>query len=147
MSYQHVLAAVDMSQHSQLVIASATDVARRCDAKLSLLHVIQGQLTLVEQENYFSHQVIGAEMEVEEKIRQAMLSLVPNDLINVQQASVLSGSVKHEVSQFVQDNTIDLLVIGTHGHHGIGNLMGSQANALLHVATCDVLAVRATDDE
>ena len=45
MSYQHVLAAVDMSKHSQLVIESATDVARRCDAKLSLLHVIQGQLT------------------------------------------------------------------------------------------------------
>ncbi|MGB1202845.1 MAG: universal stress protein [Alloalcanivorax venustensis] len=36
----------------------------------------------------------------------------------------------------------DLIVLGSHGKHGIRLLLGSTANAVLHRATCDVLAVR-----
>jgi universal stress protein A len=35
-----------------------------------------------------------------------------------------------------------LIVIGTHGQKGLQLLLGSTANAVLHGAGCDVLAVR-----
>jgi universal stress protein A len=36
----------------------------------------------------------------------------------------------------------DLIVIGSHGRHGMGLLLGSTANAVLHGSPCNVLAVR-----
>lgn len=36
----------------------------------------------------------------------------------------------------------DLIIVGSHGRHGIGLLLGSTANGVLHQANCDVLAVR-----
>jgi universal stress protein A len=40
---------------------------------------------------------------------------------------------------------MDLIIIGSHGRHGIRILLGSTANAILHSAKCDVLAVRVYD--
>ena len=36
----------------------------------------------------------------------------------------------------------DLIVVGSHGRHGLALLLGSTANGVLHGAMCDVLAVR-----
>ncbi len=36
----------------------------------------------------------------------------------------------------------DLIVMGSHGKHGIRLILGSTANSVLHHAKCDVLAVR-----
>jgi len=35
----------------------------------------------------------------------------------------------------------DLIVLGTHGRHGLGLMLGSTANAVLHGAPCNVLTV------
>jgi universal stress protein A len=37
---------------------------------------------------------------------------------------------------------MDLVVVGSHGRHGLSLLLGSTANGVLHGAGCDVLAVR-----
>ena len=39
----------------------------------------------------------------------------------------------------------DLIIVGSHGRHGVRLLLGSTANAILHGAKCDVLAVRIPD--
>ena len=36
----------------------------------------------------------------------------------------------------------DLIVVGSHGRHGLALLLGSTASGVLHGAPCDVLAVR-----
>jgi universal stress protein A len=40
---------------------------------------------------------------------------------------------------------VDLIVIGGHGRHGLALLLDSTANAVLHGAPGDVLAVRIRD--
>ena len=42
----------------------------------------------------------------------------------------------------VTDKRFDLIVVGSHGRHGLALLLGSTANDVLHGAPCDVLAVR-----
>jgi universal stress protein A len=37
---------------------------------------------------------------------------------------------------------VDLVVVGSYGRHGLQLLLGSTANGVLHLAACDVLAVR-----
>ena len=41
-----------------------------------------------------------------------------------------------------EEHAVDLIVIGSHGRHGLQRILGSTASGVLHTATCDVLAVR-----
>ncbi|MBS1214978.1 MAG: universal stress protein [Proteobacteria bacterium] len=52
------------------------------------------------------------------------------------------GSPKGEIIRTAEELNIDLIVVGSHGRHGIGLLLGSTASSVIHHAKCDVLAVR-----
>ncbi len=52
------------------------------------------------------------------------------------------GRPGSEIRRQAEENDADLIVIGSHGRHGIQLLLGSTANSVLHGAACDVLAVR-----
>jgi universal stress protein A len=41
-----------------------------------------------------------------------------------------------------ESDQTELIVIGSHGRHGIKALLGSTTNGVLHHANCDVLSVR-----
>jgi universal stress protein A len=58
------------------------------------------------------------------------------------QLLVLSGSAAPTILEQAKEHKVDLVVVGSHGRHGLRLLMGSTANAVLHGADCDVLAVR-----
>jgi universal stress protein A len=55
------------------------------------------------------------------------------------------GSPKAEIVRVAAEQNFDLIVIGTHGRHGIGVLLGSTASSVIHHADCDVLVVRLRD--
>ena len=52
------------------------------------------------------------------------------------------GSPGHEIRTYAKDVNADLIVVGSHGRHGLGRLLGSTANGVLHGVGCDVLVVR-----
>lgn len=41
-----------------------------------------------------------------------------------------------------EDESTDLIIVGSHGRHGLALLLGSTASGVLHHSPCDVLAVR-----
>src|SRR5690606_15629525 len=55
---------------------------------------------------------------------------------------VLIGRPETESHRFADENGVDLIVVGSHGRHGLQLLLGSTSSATLHRANCDVLAVR-----
>jgi universal stress protein A len=56
---------------------------------------------------------------------------------------VLDGHVSTEILKFVDENGVDLLVVGSYGLSGMGLvLFGSVANRLAHHAACSVMIVR-----
>jgi nucleotide-binding universal stress UspA family protein len=55
------------------------------------------------------------------------------------------GSTRREILRLAKELDTNLIVIGSHGREGIQRLLGSTANAVLHGAPCDVLAVRIKD--
>jgi universal stress protein A len=59
--------------------------------------------------------------------------------------TVTVGSVKHAILDYVEEEGCDLIVIGTHGRHGLAVLIGSTPNAVLHGTPCDVMCVRVGD--
>ena len=52
------------------------------------------------------------------------------------------GATRGEVIRAAEEEGCDLIVVGSHERHGLALLLGSTANAILHHAPCDVLAVR-----
>jgi universal stress protein A len=55
---------------------------------------------------------------------------------------LIFGRPETEIDTLAQQISADLIVVGSHGRHGIALLLGSTANGVLHGAPCDVLAVR-----
>ncbi len=64
--------------------------------------------------------------------------------LNIPEANIATptGGVRREIIDYAQANEVDLIVLGSHGRHGLQLLLGSTANAVLHHANCDVLTVR-----
>jgi len=61
---------------------------------------------------------------------------------------VLVGSPFKEVITYARDNTIDVIVVGTHGRSGLSwMLMGSTAEKIVRKAPCPVLTVRHPEHE
>ena len=55
---------------------------------------------------------------------------------------LLEGYPAKEIRAHAAESKCDLIIIGSHGRHGLGLVLGSTANSVLHGAPCDVLAVR-----
>lgn len=139
-AYQHVLCAVDLSAENRLVAARAAELAQQNGAKLSLLHVVEyipidlaNELVLPQQQEI--------EQQLVARARDSLAALVAELNLGDAGQMVTTGSTKAEIIDQATAQHADLIVIGRHGRHGFSRLLGSTANAVLHHAPCDVLAV------
>ena len=140
--YTHILMAIDFTKSAEQILAKARDIAQRNNAKLSMLHVVEYTPPV----DYANDSVINNwVVDDREMLEQAKESLQrfrkQHNLKNVD-LSVQFGRPKHVISQFVKDQQCDLVIIGSHGRHGIGLLLGSTASAVLHAMPCDILTVK-----
>jgi universal stress protein A len=60
----------------------------------------------------------------------------------VERQHLIFGRPESEIQRTAQSVGADVIVVGSHGRHGLALLLGSTANGVLHGASCDVLAVR-----
>jgi len=142
--YKHVLLATDLSEQSAEVAKKALAIANECGATLSIIHVIEHSPLAYGGE--FSIPIdINVEQSIEEQARQTLTDFAQKHHIAEDHVHLGMDSVKTAVSHLAEKIHADLIVVGTHGHHGIDILLGSRANAILHQAKCDVLVVRIND--
>ena len=52
------------------------------------------------------------------------------------------GNTGHTILRIAEELGVDLILVGSHGRHGLAALLGSTARSVLNGARCDVLAVR-----
>lgn len=144
--YQHVLLAVDFSEQGLYVAGKARSLAYRYQAKLSIIHVLDNIAmpdtnygTVIPLDQDSSYDLLEAE---KAKLKQL------GDELNVDVANrwMVWGVPKQEIINVAGQEQVDLIVVGSHGRHGLALLLGSTANAVLHYAKCDVLAVRLKDE-
>lgn len=149
MPYKHVLVAVDLSEESSQVLDKARDAAQNNGAKMSLLTIVK-PLTQVYGGLDMAPISSGAVSFEEEALKQAEAQL--KDLgtkygVAAENIHVVLGAPAHEIRECGKEYGADLIVMGTHGRHGLGLLLGSTANGVLHGVDCDVLAVRVSFEE
>ena len=143
--YQNILVAVDFSDTANTVINRAIEIARRNHTELNLIHVVE---YLPPIDTAYEPVLTSAWIiDENELVKQARISLKKfcseHELIESRQIVVV-GTPRHEITQYAKDNQCDLVVLGSHGRHGLGLLLGSTTNGVLHDMPCDVLAVKIT---
>lgn len=145
LSYKHILAAVDFDQ-TESVTNRAKALADTCEAMLSLIHVVDNMP--IPDTGYGLDTALDLDL-TGDMIASARKQLsVLGEKLNVpeQRIWVELGSPKLEITRIAEENVVDLIVVGSHGRHGLALLLGSTSNGVLHHAKCDVLAVRLQDD-
>jgi len=141
--YQHIMVAIDFTDSISAVIERAQHLSKSDGAKLSLVHIVEpAPVDFLDQTMLVDINLDELLMKSASKQIQAVAEKHAVSDINVH---LEVGSVKSEIFKLVESESVDLLVVGSHGRHGLGLLLGSTANAVLHGASCDVLAVRVKD--
>lgn len=139
--YQRILLAADFHDDSRAVLDRARTMSRLCGAELTLLHVVES--VPVETGNEL---MVPPSLPVESDLiasAEERLQTVGDELgIPPKRRYVRVGHTKREILGVAEAEGSDLIVVGSHGRHGLALLLGSTANAVLHGAPCDVLAVR-----
>ncbi|MDP2902080.1 MAG: universal stress protein [Methylovulum sp.] len=140
--YKHILLAVDFFEQDDIVAGRAKDLADKCRAKLSIVHVVDS-LPIIEAGYGVDIPYdldLTAELMAGAKVRLTRLA----DKLAVDEDGrwLEIGRPKLEIIKIAEQNKVDLIVVGSHGRHGLALLLGSTANSVLHHAPCDVLAVR-----
>lgn len=141
-AYRHILLATDFGDGSEIIAQRAHDLAQRYQAKLSLLHVID-YIPIADS-------AYGPAVPFDVSISEDLLQSAKRRLGELAQPLGVSeadcwveiGSPKVEVIRIAEENGVDLIVLGTHGKHGLQLLLGSTSSSVLHYTKCDVLAIR-----
>ncbi|MDN6858326.1 universal stress protein [Pseudomonas sp. CAN2814] len=141
MPYQHILVAVDLTEECDPVMKRAVALAKANDARLSAVHVVEPMamafggdvpmdLSMLQQQQFD---------QAKERLHQFTLTYAE---ITSSQCHLVYGQPRQEIHRLADEQNCDLIVVGSHGRHGLALLLGSTANDVLHGAPCDVLAVR-----
>lgn len=143
--YTHILVGIDLSGEANQVLERAAKIAKDDGASLSVVHVIEplsyaygGDLPLD-----FS----GIQEEIQRQAQKRMEQVGEKYGLTLSQLHIVTGRPEREIHRLAQQVTADLVVVGTHGRHGLALLLGSTANGVLHGTPCDVLAVKVKDGE
>ena len=139
--YAHILLAVDFSPVTQRTARRALDLADRYAARLSMMHVVE-YLPIALDAELMMPPVAGLEEQLMETARQHLTQLAESLGLSDATRFVEIGSTKLEILRVAEAQGVDMIVVGSHGRHGLTRMLGSTASAVLYGAKCDVLAVR-----
>jgi len=141
-----ILAPVDFSEPSKRAVAYAAALAEQFHAKLILAHIVPSSAAL----NYaFPVESFGVEQTQYKRATQELQALLPADRAVATGLQTISkiGHVDEELLKIVEDEDIDLVVMGTHGRRSaVRWFMGSTTERLLRKVPVPVLTVGHTAD-
>lgn len=142
LSLKNVLFATDFSATSEIALPYATAVCRRFGGTLHAVHVLSdaGLIMMTGGVDYVSLGTLydDAHAEATERLEKLTASLagIPH------RSYVRHGQVWNNLAPIIEENQVDLIVLGTHGRTGLGKLLlGSVAEDILRHAPCPVLTI------
>lgn len=142
--YQNILLAIDLHPEcDETTVQRALEIAKQNNAKISIIHAIEHINAYGVAQAYPA--VIDLEEDMVKEAKEELARVSSKYGIAPGQQFVEVGSPKVVILNKVDELKADLIIVGSHGRHGISLLLGSTANAVLHHSPCDVLAVRIKD--
>jgi nucleotide-binding universal stress UspA family protein len=139
---RNILFPTDFSSTSEAALPYATAICRRFRSTLHVVHVLSdaGLLMMSGGVDYVG---IGTIYQDEHDEAKANLSQMAAHFRTIPHRNyVRHGVVWKNLADIIEQNEIDLVIVGTHGRTGLGKLLlGSVAENILRHASCPVLTV------
>ena len=146
-----ILVPTDFSKPAMIAAEVAADIAKKANAELTLLHVVEeavgnslnveGQVSAGDhwEERLFTMKLI-------EKAKKQLTKLVEDSKfegIRIKQ-ELRIGSPYHGMNTIITEKKVDLVVMGTAGHSGLEQMIiGSNTEKVVRMSHCPVLTVHA----
>jgi len=141
--YGNILIATDFSPHAELAARRARELADNNQARLRLVHVFDDFVLYDAFYEPVAEERLLLQQTLENTAREQLSRLAGEiGITDEQDAQLLIGAPKPTILSFADEHDIDLIVLGSHGRHGIERLLGSVAAGIVNSAPCDVLTVR-----
>jgi len=144
-SYKHLLVGLDLSPESQQVVDRVKFLFSDSRIKISVCHILEPLAFTYGGDIPVDLSDVQIQLEDQAKTRLAVLAEQLN--VSAENQYVLLGQPAREMHRLASEESVDLIVVGSHGRHGLALIFGSTSNSVLHGASCDVLAVRISDSE
>lgn len=140
MPYKHILIAVDLTEDCHAVIQRARDLAQCFQAQLSLTHTVEPMAMAFGGDVPMDLSALQ-EQQLEQAHQRIDHFCVGYPELTQDRRHIVYGQPRQEIHRLASELGCDLIVVGSHGRHGLSLLLGSTSNDVLHGAFCDVLAV------
>ena len=146
MTYQTLLVAQDFSESGSRALQKAVELAGGQPDRLHILHVVDYLPPVDTTFGAVSPFEVDLTDEMVESAKTRLAAMASTHGVPDDHCWVEVGSPKVEIIRVAAEIKADLIVVGSHGRHGLGLLLGSTASSVVHHAACDVLAVRLQED-
>ena len=143
-----ILFCTDFSENSLPARECAISYASAFGASLSIIHVINSsQIGYPSVEVEIPSTLKSAVQGIQESARKALELIAAECRKTVEDVAFYHriGNPAHEIVRLADEESIDLIVTGTHGWTGIKHLiLGSTAENIVRKSNCPVLTVRSS---
>ncbi len=147
MAYERILVAIDLSDEAEDVLAAAVqEAAAHGNAELHLINVIK-PIRHADLDATAAAMTTNVEQVLHVRSAELMGVWAKEFKVAPENVHIKIGKPATEIRDCAEKIKADLIVIGTHGRHGLGLLLGSTANGVLHGVTTNVLTVRIQDKQ
>jgi nucleotide-binding universal stress UspA family protein len=150
MRIRTILLPTDFSECGNSALVSATSLARKFNASILCLHVIEPIVPTVGYSGMTEPLPIA---DITEQLEDSAERELPK-LAECEECSgidveemIVHGEASSEIVRVAKERNVDLIVIASHGRTGLGRILfGSTAEAVVRHATCPVLVVKPTPE-
>jgi universal stress protein A len=142
-AYKHILVGLDLSTESQQVVNRVKFLFDNTNTKISICHILEPLAFTYGGDIPVDLSDVQTQLQDQAKERLSALGAELN--VSAEDQHVILGHPAQDMHSMAKNFNMDLIVVGSHGRHGLSLIFGSTSNSVLHGAECDVLAVRITE--
>ena len=152
--YQRILVPFDGSKHSKKSLDQAIQIAKAMNGMIYLCTVVSvnpvvppgsllGLIKKASSGNLQRRLLSSAKTEAE-NMERFQVAYCKSKGVAAHYKTIVDGNVVEEILKVAKKKSIDLIVIGSQGLHGVGKLktLGSVSRKVSELASCPVLIVR-----
>lgn len=145
-----IMLATDFSESSQAATDYALTLAKQLGVQIEVIHVFDEHIVKIPAPYYFlpdSSESIGKYVEENKKRGKKLLNELCLTLGAGTIPHLLEGNPSRQITEFVNQNQVDLLIVGTRASKGLERIMlSSVAEYIVRFANCPVLVIKTQDN-
>ena len=144
-----IMSPIDFSTHSQEALNAAKELARCFGSEICLVHVVPAIPKLPNATAFFHEADYEKQLHDEAaKKLDELAAKITKTGVPARSIVGTANDVSMELLRIAEHNSVDLIVIATHGMTGWRKLaFGSVTEKVVRLATCPVLVLRAQPEE